>query len=140
MRIYISAKEYFFFLGLKKGTHCILVLRAHTDWILGVEREKLIEPRFSYHHGLNIFLDTSGARKWLSMTLIKVSISFIVILIHALMSTCDPMSFKISSWSWFKVNITHLIIKHFSFSVKWNIFMKVYKMGVKYMRIISIKL
>ena len=77
--IYISAKEDLFFGGLKKGTHCILILRAHTNWILGVEREELIEPKFSHHYRLSIFLDTSGAQKWLSMTLIKVNISFIVI-------------------------------------------------------------
>ena len=77
--IYISAKEGFFFLGWKKGTHYTLVLRAHTDWILGIGREELIEPGFSYHHGLSIFFDTSEAWKWLSMTLIKVSISFIAI-------------------------------------------------------------
>ena len=79
--IYISAKEDFFFLGWKKGTHSTLVLRAHTNWILGVERKKLIEPGFSYHHGLSIFLDTNGARKWLSMALIKVIVSPRVLLI-----------------------------------------------------------
>ena len=65
--------------GLKKGMHCTLVLRQHMDWILGEEREELIESGFSHHHGLSIFLDTSRARKWLSMALIKVSISFIAI-------------------------------------------------------------
>ena len=47
----------------------------HTQRLnLGVEREELIELGFSHHHELSVFLDTSGARKWLSMGLIKVSI------------------------------------------------------------------
>ena len=70
------------------------------DGILGVERKELIEPRFSYHHGLSIFLDTNGARKRLSMALIKVSISLIAILLLALMSTSDPMSFKVFIILW----------------------------------------
>ncbi|RVW68505.1 Retrovirus-related Pol polyprotein from transposon TNT 1-94 [Vitis vinifera] len=44
----------------------------HTQRLnLGVEREELIELGFSHHHELSVFLDTSGARKWLSMGLIK---------------------------------------------------------------------
>ena len=67
----------------------------HTQGLnLGVEREELIEPGFSHHHRLSVFLDTSGARKWLSMRLIKVNISSIAFLLHVLMSTCDPMWFK----------------------------------------------
>ena len=75
---------------------CIANSSEHTQRLnLGVEMEKLIELGFSHHHKLSIFLDTSGARKWLSMGLIKVSISSIALLLHALMSTCDLMWFKV---------------------------------------------
>ena len=66
-------------------------MREHTDWILGIEREELIEPGFSHHLKLNVFLNTSGVRKWLSI----VNISLIPILLYALMSTCDPVWFKV---------------------------------------------
>ena len=73
----------------------------HTQRLnLGVEREKLIEPEFSHHHKLNVFLDTSGAWKWLSMGLIKVNISSIALLLHALMSAYDPMWFKLFHHVW----------------------------------------
>ena len=75
---------------------CIANSSEHTQRLnLGVEMEELIESRFSHHHKLRIVLDTSGAQKWLSMGLIKVSISSIVLLLHALMSTCDLMWFKV---------------------------------------------
>ena len=81
----------------------------HTQRLnLGVEMEELIESRFSHHHKLRIFLDTSGARKWLSMGLIKVSISLIALLLHVLMSTCDPM--------WFKV-FHNFLVWHASFEI-----------------------
>ena len=85
---------FYFLLRAKKNTYCTNS-SEHTQGLnLGVEREKLIEPGFSHHHRLSVFLDTSGARKWLSMGLIKVNISSIAFLLHVLMSTCDPMWFK----------------------------------------------
>ena len=77
-----------FFLGVEKKWHALL--REHTNWILGVERKELIEPEFSHHLELSVFLKTSGVWKWLSM----VNISLIPILLYALMSTCDPVWFK----------------------------------------------
>ena len=75
---------------------CIANSSEHTHGLnLGVEREELIELGFPHHQELSIFLDTSGARKWLSMGLIKVNISSIDLLLHALMSTYDLMWFKV---------------------------------------------
>ena len=83
-------------MGAEKGhTLHALSMREHMNWILGVEREELIEPGFSHHHELSVFFDTNEARKWLSMELIKVNISLILILLYALMSTCNPMWFKV---------------------------------------------
>ena len=88
---------------------CIANSSEHTQRLnLGVEMEKLIELGFSHHHKLSIFLDTSGARKWLSMGLIKVSISSIALLLHVLMSTHDPM--------WFEV-FHHFRVCHASFEI-----------------------
>ena len=88
---------------------CIANSSEHTQRLnLGVEMEELTESRFSQHHKLRIFLDTSGAQKWLSMGLIKVSISLIALLLHVLMSTCDPM--------WFEV-YHHFLVWHASFEI-----------------------
>ena len=88
---------------------CIANSSEHTQRLnLGVEMEELIESKFSHHHKLCVFLDTSGARKWLSMGLIKVSISSIALLLHVLMSTRDPM--------WFEV-YHHFLVWHASFEI-----------------------
>ena len=103
--VYIhKCKMGFFILGLKRARTVRTLQSTHTDWILGVERKELIELGFSHHHALSISLDTSEVRKWLSMALIKVSILLIITLVYALMSTYDPMWFKVFI-NWYQSHI-----------------------------------
>ena len=43
------------------------------------ERKELIEPGFSHHYWIELLLEHQWRTKWLSITLIKVNISFIII-------------------------------------------------------------
>ena len=62
---------------------CLLLLwleRAHTthlDWILGVGKGRAHWTRIHIPSRTELRLGGSGTRKWLSITLIKVSVSFI---------------------------------------------------------------
>ena len=91
--IYMSVNEGFFFLGWKNGTHCTLVLRAHMDWILGMIIPSQIEHILGHQWSTKMTFHGINHGK-----------HFIYChLMHALMYTYDPMSFKISllfSWKW----------------------------------------